>query len=135
MRGVSEANNSSAEITEAQIGQIKDSVGGAEEFAKVQGYLASQATEAEVTAYNEAIGSGDFNKASKAVADAHAAYLRDIGSEGKMVGGKTAAAAANAYQSEAEMQADMRKPEYKTSQAFRDQVAQKLANSNLFQTR
>lgn len=135
VNGLKSSQQQAEAITEAQIEQIKQSVGGEETFGKVQQHIANSYTQEQIEAYNAAVESGDAVKAQAAVQEALQSYQREIGFEGKMVGGKSPAGEVG-YTSEAEMLEDMQKPEYKNSQAFRDKVAKKLAASpNLYQTR
>ncbi len=134
-RGVQAQDESTAAISEAQIGQIKDLAGGEQAFADMQQWMGQNLDEDALAPYNEAVSSGDFAKASKAVSDMRAKYVAEVGIEGNLMGGKTAQAEAG-YTSEAEMLEDMAKPEYKTSEAFRAKVATKIAaSSNVMITR
>lgn len=128
LRGVSAPAEEAAGLAESQITAIKASVGGDEAFGKMQQFIQTQFTEAEKVAYNEAVGSGNFETALSAVNEAKARYAKEIGSEGKLLGGKVPTVDTG-YADESEMMADMKKPEYKKSQAFRDQVAAKIQRS------
>lgn len=135
LRGVAAATENATQITEAQIEQIKAVAGGEEGYAKLQQWMATNVDAAELEQFNETVGSGDLAATIAAVSAMNNRYQQDIGREGTLRGGK-AAAQSEGYASEAEYLADMAKPEYKTSQAFRDQVAAKLAKSpNVFATR
>jgi hypothetical protein len=134
LRGVTATRATQTAATEEQIAQIKAVAGGEEGFTKLQAWMAANVPHEDLEAYNEAVGSGDVNKAAAAVAAMNTRYKAEIGTEGKLIGGKTPAQ--QAYASEAEMLEDMAKPEYKTSQAFRDKVAAKIqASAGIFQTR
>lgn len=134
LRGVSSQQSESKALIQSQVDAIKGSVGGDEAFADLQSFIATSYSAEEKAAYNEAVGSGDFEKALQAVNAAKTRYAKDIGTEGKLVSGK-AKAGGMGYADEAEMMADMKKPEYKKSQAFRDQVAAKIAASSFHVTR
>lgn len=135
LRGVAQAAEDVTQITETQITQIKAVAGGDEGFGKLQSWMASNLSADELQAYNATLDSGDFTAILSAVSAMNARFQQDVGREGNLRSGR-AAAEAPGYASEAEWLEDMRKPEYKTSQAFRDQVAAKLAKSpNILITR
>lgn len=122
------AEGEAKELAESQISAIKASVGGEESFGKLREFVATEFTDAEKADYNAAIGSGDFEKALDAVNKAKARFNSEIGSEGELAGGKNPAGI-QGYADEREMMADMRKPEYKKSAAFRQNVERRVAAS------
>lgn len=134
LSGVKQSQSANADNTETQIAEIKGMAGGDEGFGKLQQHIADSYSPAQVQAYNEAVGSGDMGKAKAAVQQAVQSYNAEIGSEGTLLGGGKAPAP-QGYQSEAEMIADMKKPEYKSDPAFRDKVSKKIAAASFFQTR
>lgn len=134
LRGVSNDEPDQSELAQTQIDSIKTSVGGDEAFGKLREFIGSQYTDAEKVAFNEAVSSGNFETALKAVNDAKVRYNDEFGREGKLAGGKTPAADSG-YGDWSEVKADMAKPEYKKSQAFREQVEAKLARSSFIITR
>lgn len=134
-RGIEATNATTTEVTEAQITEIKAIAGGDQGFAELQQWMAANVDAAGLEAYNAALATGDAAKITaqvKAMADARQEAL---GSEGKLLGGKSPTEAPG-YASEAAMLEDMAKPEYKTSATFRAQVEAKIAKSpNLMVTR
>lgn len=135
LRGVATATENATQITEAQVSQIKAVAGGDEGYAKLQEWMKTNVDPSEIEVFNNTVGSGDYAATVAAVAAMHNRYRQSVGHEGTLLGGK-APAQAEGYASEAEYLSDMAKPEYKTSQAFRDKVAAKLAKSpNVFMTR
>ena len=135
LRGVSQSAEESQQITETQITQIKAAAGGEEGYGQLQQWMAANLSADELNAFNETIGSGNFEATLAAVASMNQRRVADLGVEGNLRSGNTAPADAS-YKTEAEYLEDIAKPEYKKSQAFRDQVAAKLAKSpNLYMTR
>ncbi|MCG7628387.1 hypothetical protein MHM88_11265 [Epibacterium sp. MM17-32] len=134
-RGIQASQGNADSAAEAQVTQIKEAAGGDAQFAEIQKHIANSFTVAEAQAYNEAVSSGDFGKAKAAVEAARDSYLKEIGVEGEMNSGGSTPKAGQGYSTEAEMLEDMAKPEYKTSQVFRDKVAAKIASSEIFATR
>ncbi len=133
-RGIQAEDAETGAINEAQIAQVKDIAGGEAEFAKLTDWMSKNVNAEGLTGYNEAVSSGEFAQASKAVADMRAKYVAAVGIEGELMGGKPVSAD-QGYTSEAEMLADMKKPEYKNNAHFRDAVSAKIAASSVFVTR
>lgn len=133
--GLQKQSQEEAGNVEAEIEQIKSDLGGEDHLNKVKQYVATQYSAEQIEEYNAALETGDPAKVRKAVQDANAAYLRDIGQEGSLIGGGKQAST-QGYESEAQMMEDMKDPRYKSSQAFRDEVQKKMAASpNLFAQR
>jgi hypothetical protein len=134
LRGVTSAQADATAGAEAEVASIKAAAGGDEGFAELEQWIAQNVPADDVAAYIEAVNSGDAAKGRQAVEGMVARRADDLGTEGKLAGGKTPGGA-QGYATESDMLADMAKPEYKTSQSFRDQVAAKIAVSNIFVTR
>lgn len=135
MRGLQQSNDQTVAITETQIGQIKQVAGGDEGYEKMTEWMGANLSDEDLNKFNETINTGDFNAVLSAVSEMNNRFKTEMGTEGKLLGGKTPAADGG-YANEAEYLEAVAKPEYKTSQAYRDQVRAKLAKSpNVFVTR
>lgn len=110
-----------------------DAAGGAEQFAAVQAWAADNASEADLKAYNELIGSGDTAKIAMAVQALTAKHADAEGRQPSRViaGSGNGSAPGEKYDSRAQMTADMRDPRYKKDPAFRAQVEAKLGRSSV----
>ena len=135
LRGLEQMQSNVDSETEAKVAAIIASVGGQEEFSKVRNYVDNSFTGEERKAYNDAISSGDPDRAALAVRVAHEAYLKDIGTETPLLGGGKSPAGAGGYASEAAWLEAMEDPRYKTSQAYRDEVVAKMKKSDFFVVR
>lgn len=112
---------------------IKSEVGGAEKYAEMTEWAKANLSPAEIEAYNRAVSSGDQNTAKLAVLGLSAQFSKAVGSEPKRtIGGNSAAASGDVFESRAQLTEAMRDPRYKSDPAFRDKVQAKLARSNLF---
>jgi hypothetical protein len=125
--GLQKSAGETVAVTEAQIAEIKGLAGGDEGFSKVQKFIAETYTKEGVDAYNAVLNTGDVTKVKAAVGEAVAAYQKAMGTEGDLLGGNKAAT--TGYADQAEFLEDMKNPQYKTSQAFRNAVDRKLAAS------
>jgi hypothetical protein len=110
--------------------QVLEKVGGREQYAKVVEWAVANLTTEEREAYNRAVTGGDVAIATFAVQGLMARMTGSTDSPParRVVGG---GAPVDAYASMQEFAADCRKPEYRTSQKFRDQCAAKLARSKI----
>lgn len=134
LRGITPPAAQTEADVEAQISTIKASVGGDEAYAELSKFISAQYNATEIEAFNAEVGSGDTSKAMAAVAAAKARYQAEIGTEGNLLGGDVPKSEGG-YETESQMLEDMKKPEYKKSQAFRDEVAAKIKASNFHVTR
>jgi hypothetical protein len=94
-------------------------------------WAADNLPDGQIERYNIAVNSGDMNETMFAVNGLKAQYEAARGLEpARQIAGQ-ARASADAYQSLAQMKADMADPRYHTDSAFREAVAAKLGRSNI----
>jgi len=106
-------------------------VGGEENYGEMMQWASNNLQEAEVSAYNNVMGSKDQNQIKLAVRGLHAQYQADTGSNPSLISGETTANAGTKFESVAQVTEAMRNPKYKTDPAFRKQVEAKLARSSV----
>ena len=131
-RGLQSMNQTAEQQAEAQaeadLKAVVEAVGGDDGVKKLQDYIRSSYSKADVEAYNAAMATGDVSKAKAALMDAKARYDAEFGSEKDPVRGKGDQGVLG-YKDDNEMMADMRKPAYKKDPAFRAQVEARVAAS------
>jgi len=123
--------NSAADtsMTDAQVGEIQNRVGGEEQYAAMMRWAVEALPQSDVDAFDQIIDSGNMTNIAMAV-DAVAKRFADAnGQEGAMLTGRTAPDAPPGYRSQAELLADMNDPRYDTDPAYRNDVLLKLENS------
>lgn len=119
-------------LREKQSQTVFQSVGGEENYNAMIQWAATNLTQDQIEAYNQAVGSGDAAQVSFAVEGLFARYSRATPAPPKkIIQGSSSTNLGNSYRSLAEMRADMSDPRYKSDPAFRKTVEQKLANSNI----
>lgn len=111
-------------FTEAGIDEAK--FGDIVEWAKTGGL-----TKAEIEAYNRQTTGTPLAEQTAALKNLVARYEQANGSEPSLQNAKGTAPSADVYRDFSEMQRDMADPRYEQSQAFRDEVAAKLARSSI----
>jgi len=120
-----------ADITEAQISDIKKSAGGEQAYANVVNWAKDNLEANQVNAFDEVVNTGSIEAIKLAVAGLKAQYDNANGVEGRMVTGKAPVNSGDIYRSQAELVAAMNDPRYDRDPAYRQDVIEKLDRSNL----
>jgi hypothetical protein len=112
---------------------VYQSVGGQEEYNAMIQWAGENLSPKEIAAFNRTVNGDDTDAISLAVRGLKAQYAGQVGFEpSTTVRGQTAPKTAPvAYRSLAEMQKDMSDPRYQNDPAFRKEVEQKLARSDI----
>ena len=119
------------DITESQINEIKQSVGGDQTYANVVNWAKSSLDQEQTNAFDEVVNTGSIAAIKLAVAGLKAQYDNANGVEGRMVTGKAPTNSGDIYRSQAELVAAMSDPRYDRDPAYRQDVIEKLDRSNL----
>ena len=118
------------ELTQQDINSIQNSVGGEAAYQQLVGWAAQNFSEAEIQAFDNVVDSGNVAAINLALAGLQARYTDANGYEGKMIQGK-AAAPADTFKSQAEVVRAMSDPKYDRDPAYRNEIMEKLARSDL----
>lgn len=111
---------------------VKDLAGGAEAYDTLLQWGAENLTDAEIDAFDEAVNSGNLQKATIAVKGLSAQMQLAQGVHPqRQVDGKGGGAGTDVYESYAQLEADMNDPRYANDEAFRQKVYAKLNRSNI----
>ena len=121
----------SAEITQDQINQIKNSAGGEQEYANIINWAKSNLPKESINAFDEVVNTGSVQAIQLAVAGLKTEYNNANGVEGRMVTGKTAPDRGDVFRSQAELVRAMNDPRYDSDPAYRQDVIEKLDRSDL----
>ena len=120
-----------AEITTAQINQIKNSAGGDKQYANIVNWAKTNLPEDQIQAFDEVVNTGSVQAIQLAVSGLKAEYDNANGVEGKMVTGKTAPNNGDVFRSQAELVRAMSDARYDNDPAYRQDVIEKLDRSDL----
>ena len=121
-----------ADISEAQISEIKESVGGDKTYANVVNWAKDNLNDTQTNAFDEVVNTGSIAAIKLAVAGLKAEYDKANGVEGRMVTGKTAPPeTGDVFRSQAELVAAMNDKRYDRDPAYRQDVIEKLERSGL----
>lgn len=122
-------------LMQQTITEITDMAGGMEGYRSVIQWAADNLPEEEITAYNEAMNSGNKPLIKMAVSGLVSRYRASEGSEPELVKGRAPAANSGAgagFASKEEMVAAMRDPRYGKDSAYTREVERKTGASTFF---
>ena len=120
-----------AELTTAQINQIKNSAGGEKAYANIVNWAKTNLPQDQVLAFDEVVNTGSVQAIQLAVSGLKAEYDNANGVEGRMVTGKTAPNSGDVFRSQAELVRAMNDSRYDNDPAYRQDVIEKLDRSDL----
>ena len=118
-------------MSEEQISQVQDSVGGEKEYNQVVSWAAENLPKNKIDAFDALISTGNTDAIQLAVAGIKAQYDDANGYEGRTLQGKPSRSDGNTFRSQAELVAAMSDPRYDTDPAYRSDVIKKLDRSGL----
>lgn len=126
-----EGQQAKAEIARSHAFSITE---GADGYAAMVAYAQANLSPEEINAYNTAVNSQSASVRDLAIRGMWSRYTSESGNTGAdLVTGKVNTKGSDgSYQSRAEMMADMNDPKYKTDEAFRKKVQDKLGRSSIF---
>jgi len=121
---------SAPDLTDSEVNQIHNSAGGEAEYSRLIEWASDNAESHKMDAFNSIIQNGNATAIQIAVAGLRSEYENQQGYEGRMLTGK-AARVSNGFRSQAEVVQAMSDPRYDTDPAYRQDVYDKLENSNV----
>lgn len=110
---------------------IHNSVGGEEAYSEMIEWAAENFSEQEIAAFDKAVNSGDMGMAQLAVSGLSNRYQTAEGVDPSLISGQAASSTGGSYSSWSEVTAAMKDSRYESDPAYRQQVANKLARSNV----
>ena len=119
-----------AEISTAEINQIKNSAGGEKAYANIVNWAKTNLPENQIQAFDEVVNSGSVQAIQLAVSGLKAEYDNANGVEGRMVTGKAPKNTGDVFRSQAELVSAMSDRRYDSDPAYRQDVIEKLERSD-----
>ena len=120
-----------ADITDAQINQIKNSAGGEKAYSDIINWAKTSLPQEQINAFDEVVNSGSVQAIQLAVAGLKAEYTNANGAEGKMFTGKAPTNKGDVFRSQAELVRAMSDPRYDNDPAYRLDIVEKLDRSDI----
>jgi hypothetical protein len=118
------------EMTDQEVDQIYNSVGGQQQYQQMTQWAADNLDADTVQAFDNVIDTGNVAAINLALRGLQSQYNDSVGYENNMLQGKPAQSV-NGFRSQAEVVRAMNDPRYDRDPAYRQEVMDKLANSNI----
>ena len=119
------------DFTPQETDQLYKVVGGKDKYSQIVQWASKNLSKQEISMYDSVMEKGDANAAYWAIRGLALQYLDKNGYEGKRISGKAPTSNTSAFRSQAELVQAMSDPRYENDEAYRSDVMDKLANSNL----
>ena len=120
-----------AEVAQADINSIQNSVGGEKAYKDMIQWASNSLDKDSIAAFDSTVNSGNVQMIKLAVAGLKAQYENDNGYEGRMLSGKAAKTSGDVFRSQAEVVRAMSDPRYDRDPAYRNDIYEKLDRSDL----
>ena len=127
----SEDSEEAEGLTEAQAQELFKMVGGEKAYQSMIQWAGQNLSQEEISMYDSVMGKGDPNAIFFAVQALNSKYSDSVGRDGQMLSGKSAKSEDNSFQSQAQLVEAMSDPRYDRDPAYRRDVLNKLANSDI----
>ena len=118
-------------VTEEDVSGIQESVGGPEEYSNMIQWASQNLSEGEINLYDAAMDKGDPLTMFFAAQALFARYQDGVGYDGQLLTGGAPQPTSKGFRSQAELVAAMSDPRYDKDPAYRQDIADKLAVSNI----
>ena len=118
------------ELSDADVAQVQNAVGGAEQYQELVSWAADNFSEEEITAFDSVVETGNIPAIKLALQALQYRYQDNMGVEGNMIQGKPAASR-EIFRSQAELVRAMSDPRYDRDPAYRMEIMEKLERSGL----
>tara|TARA_B100000123_G_scaffold104952_1_gene76939 strand:- start:154 stop:1023 length:870 start_codon:yes stop_codon:yes gene_type:complete len=129
--GYTTGNSSAADLAEADIASVKNSVGGEAAYQNIMTWAGKNLDEEQIKAFDDVVGEGSVAAIKLAVSGLKAQYENANGFEGKMYTGKPPKTSGDVFRSQAELVRAMSDPRYDQDPAYRQDIIEKLDRSDL----
>lgn len=126
-----EAASAEVDMTDAQINQVQNSVGGEKQYNQVVTWAGENLPQSKLNAFDNLVGTGNTEAIELAIAGLKAQYDNANGYEGRTLQGKPAKANADTFRSQAELVQAMADERYDKDPAYRQDVIEKLNRSDV----
>ena len=121
----------SVDMTDADVNSIKNSVGGEAEYGKLVGWAGENLDKSSIDAFDSIVETGNKEAIKLALSGLKSQYDSANGYEGRMLTGKAPKTSADVFRSQAEVVAAMSDSRYDDDPAYRQDLIAKLDRSDL----
>ena len=121
----------SVDMTDADVNSIKNSVGGEGEYGKLVGWAGENLDKGSIDAFDSIVETGNTQAIKLALSGLKSQYDSANGYEGRMLQGKAPKTSADVFRSQAEVVAAMSDARYDDDPAYRQDLKAKLDISDI----
>ena len=121
----------SKELSEADVEQLKNVVGGDQNYSTIMGWANENVPEQDINMFDAVIEKGDPLACYFAIQALAYRYQEATGRDGQMITGKAPKSTADVFKSQAEMIKAMEDDRYADDPAYRQAILEKLERSNI----
>lgn len=125
------APSQAADLSDADVNELKASVGGAEAYDQITNWAADALSDVELDAFNATIDNGSLAQIQMIMAGLQARYQAENGYEGRQLQGKPPSSSGDAFRSQAEVVEAISDPRYDRDPAYRNDVLMRLERSDI----
>ena len=126
-----QAQPQTADLTDAEVSQIKQTVGGESQYDSIMEWYAENLPQESSDAFNNVVERGNVLEIQMSLAGLQQQYELNNGKEGNLRTGKSVVEQADVFRSQAEVIQAMQDPRYDKDPAYRADVFEKLDRSNI----
>jgi hypothetical protein len=119
------------DLTDADVSELKASVGGEQAYEQITGWAAESLSDAELDAFNATIDGGSLAQIQMIMAGLQARYQAENGYEGTQLQGKPPSNSGDVFRSQAEVVEAINDPRYDRDPAYRNDILMKLERSDV----
>ena len=123
--------NQAVELSDSSVNEVQNAAGGEQAYIQLTSWAADNLPDQEIDAFDNLIDSGNVPAIKMGLTALQSKYNEANGYEGRMLQGKQPAASGQVFRSQAELVAAMGDPRYDNDPAYRQDVIQRLDNSDL----
>ena len=118
-------------MSDTDVKQLKDIVGGDANYSNMLKWAQSNLQEREIQMFDSVMSKGDVASAFFAINSLAQRYNDRIGYDGKMLTGNAPKGNTDTFRSQPELVAAMNDPRYDNDPAYRNDIMEKLARSDM----
>lgn len=118
-------------LSQEDVNALRDLAGGKEQYNAMTKWASKNLSQDQIELYDSVIDAGDPAACFFAVQSLMNQYSEAFGNDGELLTGNEPANTSNTFRSQAELVAAMSDPRYDNDPAYREDVLNKLANSDL----
>jgi hypothetical protein len=121
----------SEQLTQDQADALYQMVGGEQEYKSMLNWAGTNLSQEEIQMYDAVMETGNPNAIFFAVQALNNQYVDAVGTDGQLLTGRSASDSGSAFRSQQELVAAMADPRYDRDPAYRQEVMQRLENSDV----